>query len=275
MGGLHMTYQSEAQLEDQLVQQLNVQDYTKVKINNEEALIDNFKEQFSIFNADKLNGQSLTEKEWDRVFNQLLGQSVFKSAKILRDKLHIQREDGSDLYLQLISEDTSKNIFQATNQTTMIGKYTNVTLLVNGLPLVQVELKRRGMDIKEAFNQVERYRKHSYKGLYRYIQMFIISNGVDTKYFANSDRDLMFSLTFFWTDQENARITNLSDFSRAFLDRYHLVKMISKYTIINDSDKILMVMRPYQVFATEALIKRVQIQISMLLYGILLEVEKH
>ena len=127
------------------------------------------------------------------------------------------------MYLQLLETiDISKNIFQVTHQTTVVGKYSNrydVTLLVNGLPLVQIELKRRGMDIKEAFNQIERYRKHSYQGLYRYIQIFVISNGVDTKYFANSDRDLLFSLTFFWTDEENVRITNLNDFTFTFLNK--------------------------------------------------------
>lgn len=102
-----------------------------------------------------------------------------------------------------------------THQTTVVGKYVNrydVTLLVNGLPLIQVELKRRGIDIREAVNQVMRYKKHSYNGLYHYIQIFIVSNGVDTKYFANSDREMLHSLAFFWTDFDNVRLTNLKDF---------------------------------------------------------------
>lgn len=254
-----MGYQSEAQLEEQLIQRLKNQDYELVNIPDYDALIENFKNQFTILNKDKLS-KPLTDKEWERIFNEILGKSVFQSAKILRDKICIKREDESDLYLQLIETvDISKNIFQVTHQTTVVGKYSNrydVTLLVNGLPLVQIELKRRGMDIKEAFNQIERYRKHSYQGLYRYIQIFVISNGVDTKYFANSDRDLLFSLTFFWTDEENVRITNLNDFTFTFLNKNHIIKMISKFTIVNDTDKLLMIMRPYQVYAAEALVRR-------------------
>lgn len=254
-----MGYQSEAQLEEQLIQRLKNQDYELINIPDYDALIENFKKQFIILNKDKLS-KPLTDKEWERIFNEILGKSVFQSAKILRDKICIKREDESDLYLQLLETvDISKNIFQVTHQTTVVGKYSNrydVTLLVNGLPLVQIELKRRGMDIKEAFNQIERYRKHSYQGLYRYIQIFVISNGVDTKYFANSDRDLLFSLTFFWTDEENVRITNLNDFTFTFLNKNHIIKMISKFTIVNDTDKLLMIMRPYQVYAAEALVRR-------------------
>ena len=117
--------------------------------------------------------------------------------KILRDKFVLEREDGTKVYLSFFDQDHTKNIFQVTHQTTVVGKYVNrydVTILVNGLPLIQVELKRRGIDIREAVNQVMRYKKHSYNGLYHFIQLFIVSNGVDTKYFANSDRDLMYSL---------------------------------------------------------------------------------
>ncbi|HCX64826.1 MAG TPA: restriction endonuclease subunit R, partial [Eubacteriaceae bacterium] len=254
-----MAYQSEAQLEHLLIEKMQRQEYKRVVIKSEEDLTENFKKQFSLFNEEKLEGKPLTEKEWERVFNQILGFGVFRSAKKLRDKILIQREDGSDLYLELLSKNTSENLFQVTNQVTLVGKYTNrydVTLLVNGLPLVQIELKRRGMDIKEAFNQIERYRKHSYKGLYKFIQLFVISNGVDTKYYANSDRELLFSLTFFWTDKENVRITNLSDFATVFLNKYHIIKMITKYTIVNDTDKLLMIMRPYQVYATDAIVRK-------------------
>lgn len=122
--------------------------------------------------------------------------------------------------------------------------------------MVQIELKRRGKDFKEAFNQIERYRKHSFKGLYRYIQCFVISNGVDTKYYANSDKDIKFDFTFFWSDENNKRITNLSEFAETFLDTHMLNKIISKYMIINDTEKNLMVMRPYQIYAVEALMQR-------------------
>lgn len=253
-----MAYQSEAELELQFIEQLNSQKYATVEIPDYDALVENFKVQFEKFNAAKLD-HPLTDKEWERIFNLMLGKSVFQSAKILRDKFVLEREDGTKVYLAFFDNDHTKNIFQVTHQTTVVGKYVNrydVTLLVNGLPLIQVELKRRGIDIREAVNQVMRYKKHSYNGLYHFIQLFIVSNGVDTKYFANSDRDLMYSLAFFWTDFNNVRITNLKDFSISFLARDHVIKMLTRYTIINDTDKILMVMRPYQVYAVEALVRQ-------------------
>ena len=253
-----MAYQSEAELELQFIEQLNSQKYATVEIPDYDALVENFKVQFEKFNAAKLD-HPLTDKEWERVFNLMLGKSVFQSAKILRDKFILEREDGTKVYLAFFDNDHTKNIFQVTHQTTVVGKYVNrydVTLLVNGLPLIQVELKRRGIDIREAVNQVMRYKKHSYNGLYHFIQLFIVSNGVDTKYFANSDRDLLYSLAFFWTDFNNVRITNLKDFSISFLARDHVIKMLTRYTIINDTDKILMVMRPYQVYAVEALVRQ-------------------
>ncbi len=173
-----------------------------------------------------------------------------------RDKFVLEREDGTKVYLAFFDIDYIRNIFQVTSQTTVVGKYVNrydVTILVNGLPLIQVELKRRGIDIREAVNQVMRYKKHSYNGLYHFIQLFVVSNGVVTKYFANSDRGLLYSLPFFWTDFNNVRITNLKEFSISFLARDHIIKMLTRYTILNDTDKQLMVMRPYQVYAVEAL----------------------
>jgi len=253
------TYQSEAELENQLIKQLNDQDYVSVEINDYDALLANFREQFCKFNAGKLNGKPLTDKEWERLTNYMLGNSVFESAKILRDKYVLERDDGTKVYVSFIDEDHTKNIYQVTHQTTVVGKYVNrydVTLLCNGLPLVQIELKRRGMDLREAINQIMRYKKHSYIGLYRYIQMFVVSNGVDTKYFANTDRDLMYSLTFFWTDENNVRITKLKDFSVTFLARDHVNRMLNRFTILNETDKAIMIMRPYQVYAASALIDR-------------------
>lgn len=254
-----MSYQSEAQLEAQLIEQLQSQNYTRVLLPDYDSLLANFKLQFERFNSGNLGGKTLSGKEWERVLNYLNGKSIFESAKILRDKFVLELDDGSKVYLALLDEDFSKNIFQVTNQTTVVGKYTNrydVSLLINGLPLVQIELKRRGVDIKEAVNQIMRYRKHSYQGLYHFIQIFVVSNGVDTKYFANSDKDIFYSQTFFWTDDNNIRVTNLKDFSVAFLARDLLTKMLTKFTILNDTDKIMMVMRPYQVYATEALIRQ-------------------
>lgn len=256
-----MAYQSEAQLEQQLIEQLKEENYSVVNIRDYDALLSNFRIQFEKLNAAKL-AHPLSDKEWERVLNHLNGKSIFESAKVLRDKYVLEREDGSKVYLAFLDEDHAKNNYQVTNQTTAIGKYVNrydVTLLVNGLPLVQIELKRRGADIKEAVNQIMRYRRHSYNGLYHYIQLFIVTNGVDTKYFANSDKEILYSQTFFWTDENNIRITNLKDFSVSFLSQDHLMKMLTRFTVLNDTDKIMMIMRPYQVYATEALIRQAKL----------------
>ncbi|GAE26241.1 type I restriction-modification system [Halalkalibacter wakoensis JCM 9140] len=255
-----MAYQPEAELERNLLKQLVNQGYKAVKIADYDALLSNFKQQLNLFNKHKLNGQPLTDIEFKRVLTLIEGKSIYDSAKILRDKQLIEREDGTQLYVELLNtKDWCKNLFQVTTQTTMNGIYTNrydVTILINGLPLVQIELKRRGLDFKEAFNQIQRYRRHTFSGLYRFLQIFVVSNGVDTKYFSNSDYDIQFGFTFFWSDEENKLITNLQEFSRAFLQTCHLAKMISRYMVINDTDKALMVMRPYQVYAVEALVKR-------------------
>lgn len=254
-----MSYQSEAELENQLIKQLCEQAYQTVSIPDYDHLLMNFKVQFERFNASALNNTQLSNKEWERLRNYLQGRSVFDSAKVLRDKYVLERDDGSKVYVSFIDEDHTKNTYQVTHQTTVIGKYENrydVTLLCNGLPLVQIELKRRGMDLRQAVNQVMRYKKHSYIGLYHYIQIFVVSNGVDTKYFANTDRDILYSLTFYWTDKDNRRITNLKEFSIDFLARDHLNRMLCRYTVLNDVEKTIMVMRPYQVFAASALIDR-------------------
>ncbi|MBP2032735.1 type I restriction enzyme R subunit [Clostridium algifaecis] len=256
-----MSYQSEAELEKQLVGQLVNHGYQQVKINNEEELSENFRQQLNKYNEKKLNGLPLTDKEFEHIMLDVEGKSIFKSAKILRDKYILERDDGSKVYLEFFnSKEWCKNLFQVTSQTTVIGKYTNrydVTLLINGFPLIQIELKRRGLDLKEAFNQiVGRYKKHSYHGLYRYIQAFVVSNGVDTKYFANTDREILFSQTFFWTDEKNERISNLNDFTSTFLEKCFISKVIARYMVINETEKTLMVMRPYQIYAVEALINR-------------------
>lgn len=255
-----MAYQSEAQLEKNLHSQLVNQGYTAVKIPDYDALLANFRNQLNEFNKHKLAGKSLTNKEFRRVLTAIEGKSIYDSAKILRDKLLIEREDGSELYVELLNtKDWCKNLFQVTTQTTVVGKYENrydVTILINGLPLVQIELKRRGLDFKEAFNQIQRYRRHSFQGLYHFLQIFVVSNGVDTKYFSNSDHAIQFGFTFFWSDEKNNIITNLQDLAKAFLQPCHLAKMISRYMVINDTDKALMVMRPYQVYAVEELVKR-------------------
>ncbi len=256
-----MTYQSEHELEALLIAQLQKQGYSMVTIPDEDALKVNFREQLNKFNERKLQGIKLTDKEFIRIMNHLEGKSIFDSSKIFRDKFVLERENGTSIYIEFFdSKDWHKNIFQVTNQVTMEGKYKNrydVNILINGIPMVQIELKRRGKDFKEAFNQIERYRKHSFKGLYRYIQCFIITNGVDTKYYANSDKEIKYDFTFFWSDEKNKRITNLSHFTESFLDRYRLNNIIARYMILKESEKSLMVMRPYQIYAVEELMKRV------------------
>lgn len=255
-----MSYQSEAELESNLVKQLESQGFNKVKISDEEELKNNFRNELYEHNKAKLNNEPFTDKEFERILRHVEGKSVFKSSMILRDKFILEREDGSEVYIELFNtQNWCKNRFQVTTQTTVVGKYTNrydVTLLINGLPLVQIELKRRGLDLKEAFNQINRYKKHSYQGLYRYIQIFVVSNGVDTKYFANSDKEILFSHTFFWSDEKNKRISNLKEFAETFLDKKFIAKVIARYMITNETDKLLMVMRPYQIYAVEALINR-------------------
>lgn len=255
-----MAYQSEAQLEENLIKQLVNQGFNRVKISDEEELKNNFRNELFEHNKAKLNNKPFTDKEFERILRHIEGKSVFQSAMVLRDKFILEREDESEVYIEFFdTQNWCKNRFQVTNQTTVVGKYTNrydVTLLINGLPLVQIELKRRGLDLKEAFNQINRYKKHSYQGLYRYIQIFVVSNGVDTKYFANSDKELLFSHTFFWSDEENNRISNLKEFTQTFLDKCFVSKVIARYMITNETDKLLMVMRPYQIYAVEELVKR-------------------
>lgn len=255
-----MGYQSEAELEKLLIEQLVRQGYSKVKIDNEDDLRANLREMLSIFNEEKLGYKELTDKEFERIERYLEGKSVYQSAKMLRDKFILEREDGSEVYIEFFdSKNWCQNLFQVTSQVTMVSKYVNrydVTILMNGFPVIQIELKRRGIDLKEAFNQIERYRKHSFTGLYRYTQVMVISNGVDTKYFANSDRKFMYSQTFFWSDEENNRISNLKEFTETFLDKCFAAKVVARYMVINDTDKMLMVMRPYQIYAVEKIINR-------------------
>jgi len=260
-----MTTQTEQALENILIKQLVEMKYERVRIPDEAALFANLKTQL-----EKHNGVTLNNKEFERVLNFLDKGNVFDRAKILRDKMHLVRDNGKSIYLEFINMDEwCRNEFQVANQITNSGEYINrydVTILINGLPLVQIELKRRGLELKEAFNQVNRYRKHSYtaaRGLFQYIQIFVISNGVNTKYYANTvsystDKKASFKQTFFWADKENKNIKKLDEFATSFLERCHLAKMITKYTVLSEVDKILLVLRPYQYYAVEAIIERVK-----------------
>ena len=253
-------YESEAKLEEKLIYQLVKQGYKKVQIDTVEDLERNFREQINEHNKFRLEEKPLSDKEFERLMIKISGKGVFQSAKEIRQLQDIQRDDGTIAYIELFNtREWCQNIFQVTHQTTVEGKYTNrydVTLLINGLPLVQIELKRRGMDMKEAFNQIKRYKRHSYSGLYKFIQIFIISNGVDTKYFANGDQELNYGFTFYWTDVNNERINNLEHFCLTFLDRCQIGKVIARYMILNQTEKMLLVMRPYQIYAVENIVSR-------------------
>ena len=195
-----MAKQPEQILEEQLVAQLQKLGYGLVYIKDEKELIANLKTQL-----EKHNNIQFSPKEFERVLNILSKGSVFEKAKTLRQKQHIVRDNGDNQYFEFVNtEHWCQNQFQVTHQVTMEGKYKNrydVTVLINGLPLVQIELKRRGLELKEAFNQINRYQRHSFganSALYQYVQIFIISNGVNTKYYANN-RHQSFKQTFYWT----------------------------------------------------------------------------
>lgn len=255
-----MAYQSEYALENEMMNQLEQLGYERVTIRDNKQLLDNFRTILNERHADKLEGNPLTDKEFQRLLTMIDGKSIFESARILRDKLPLRRDDESEVYLSFLdTKSWCKNKFQVTNQVSVEDTYKaryDVTILINGLPLVQVELKRRGIDINEAFNQVKRYRKQNYTGLFRYIQMFIISNGVETRYFSNNDSELLKSHMFYWSDKQNNRINTLQSFAESFMRPCQLAKMISRYMIINETDRILMAMRPYQVYAVESLIQQ-------------------
>jgi type I restriction enzyme, R subunit len=255
-----MSKQPEQILENQLVSQLQNLGYSLVQLKDETALIANLKLQL-----EKHNNISFSDAEFKKVMNILTKGSVFEKSKTLREKQHIICDNGDNLYFEFLNiEHWCQNQYQVTQQVTIEGKYKNrydVTLLVNGLPLVQIELKRRGLELKEAFNQINRYQRHSFgsnSALYQFIQVFVISNGVNTKYYANNRRQ-SFKQTFYWTDKENNRLSNiLNGFTSEFLEPCHISKMISKYIVLNETHKILMVLRPYQYYAVEALIDRVK-----------------
>lgn len=252
-----MSTQSEYALEAALIAQLNGMEYASVVVEDEAAMLANLKRQLEIHNKDI----KFTNSEFEHILNHLNTGGVFDRAKILRDRYALRRDNDEVLYISFInSDDWCLNEFQVTNQVTMQGKRKNrydVTLLINGLPLVQIELKRRGAELKVAFHQVNRYQHNSYDAgfaLFQYVQLFIISNGVNTKYFSNNKLQ-SFQQTFFWTDKDNKRLSDLHVFSSEFLKPCHIAKMITQYMVLTE-EKIIKVLRPYQYYATEALVDR-------------------
>ena len=254
-----MNTQSEQLLEDNLIKRLTGLGYERVTIKDENDLYSNLKSQL-----EKHNEIQLSDTEFKKILNHLNKGNVFERAKTLRDKFQFTRDDGSSAYIEFINQEHwCQNQYQVTNQVTLEGKYKNrydVTLLINGLPMVQIELKRRGLELKEAFNQINRYQRHSFwasSGLFQYVQLFVISNGVNTKYYANNRRQ-SFKQTFYWADKDNNLITQLDQFADTFLEKCHVSKMICKYIVLHESDKILMILRPYQYYAVEALVDQVK-----------------
>lgn len=253
--------ESEAMLEDKFIKQLQSMGYEFIKIKDEDGLNANFKIQLEKLNKKELENGGITDEEFDRILTYLDSGSIYDKADKLRDTYRLKREGSRSVSIKFLNQkDWCKNIFQVSNQITMVGKHTNrydVTILINGLPLVQVELKRRSMDIRQAFNQIKRYKRISYNNLFGYIQIFVVSNGLETKYFANGRLQSMnFGFTYYWKDKNNKNIRTLEDFTSDFLEQCNIAKMISKYMILNESSKELMVLRAYQKYAVDAVLKQ-------------------
>ncbi len=273
-----MARQSEYDVENLFIDRLESIGYSYVDLNNYEEVIANFREQLTRFNSAKLIEKKgvaeLSDAEFDRVMIYVDNKSVYESAKILRDKYVLQLDNGETVYIEFFSSDTDRNIYQVAHQITMDPahkddvSYKNrydVTVLINGLPVVQIELKRPGVEINEAINQINRYRKFSFRGLFRFLQIFVVSNSVQTKYFCNENetdengeyQPILKSLVFFWTDEHNVRINDLNSFTGDFFRKAALTEMLDKYMVIKTTEPVLMVMRPYQIYAVKAALKRI------------------
>jgi len=240
-----MSRLSEYEVESLFIDRLESIGYIYSDLANYDDVVANFRMQLAKFNAEALieaKGEaSFTDDEFERVLIHVENHSVYESAKILRDKYVLTLDNGEQVYLDFFSSNTDRNIYQVTHQVTMDKAHKDdvvyknrydVTVLINGLPLVQIELKRPGIEINEAINQINRYRKFSFKGLFRFIQIFVVSNSVQTKYFCNENEvqdgvynPILKSLVFFWTDEKNVRINELDSFTEAFFRRTALTEM--------------------------------------------------
>ena len=260
-----MTAQSEQALENGLIATLQDMSYDYVQIKEETNLLSNFKAQLEKHNAKALadiGRTSFTEKEFDKICIYLEGGTLFEKSKKLRDLYPLETDDGQHrIWVEFLNKNHwCQNEFLVSNQITVEGRKTcryDVTILINGLPLVQIELKKRGVELKQAYNQVQRYQKTSFRGLFDYIQLFVISNGVNTRYFANNP-NCGYKFTFNWTLPNNEPVNDLSQFANHFFDKCVLGKIISKYIVMHEGDKCLMVLRPYQYYAVEKILDRVQ-----------------
>ena len=277
------SYQSEQALENEFIRMLTEQGYDYLKIHDSESLIKNLRTQLEI-----VNDYKFTDSEWDRFFNDSIANNndgiVEKTRKIQEDNIQVlKRDDGTSKNITLIDKKCiHNNRLQVINQyVENSGNYDNrydVTILVNGLPLVHIELKRRGVALKEAFNQINRYQRDSFwagSGLYEYIQIFVISNGTSTKYYSNTTREShikeqtstrnkskktsnSFEFTSYWADSNNKVISDLVDFTRTFFAKHTILNILTKYCVFTSED-LLLVMRPYQIVATERILNRIQV----------------
>ena len=259
-----MPVQSEAALENGLIATLQQMNYEYVQIEEEKNLRTNFKSQLEKHNRKRLEeiGRTeFTEAEFEKILIYLEGGTRFEKAKKLRDLFPLELDDGERLWVEFLNRTHwCQNEFQVSHQITVEGRKKcryDVTILINGLPLVQIELKRRGVELKQAYNQIQRYHKTSFHGLFDYIQLFVISNGVNTRYFANNPNS-GYKFTFNWTDAANVPFNELEKFATSFFDKCTLGKIIGKYIVLHEGDKCLMVLRPYQFYAVEKILDRVK-----------------
>lgn len=259
-----MPVQSEAALENGLIATLQQMNYEYVQIEEEKNLRTNFKSQLEKHNRKRLEetGRTeFTEAEFEKILIYLEGGTRFEKAKKLRDLFPLELDDGERLWVEFLNRTHwCQNEFQVSYQITVEGRKKcryDVTILINGLPLVQIELKRRGVELKQAYNQIQRYHKTSFHGLFDYVQLFVISNGVNTRYFANNPNS-GYKFTFNWTDADNVPFNELEKFATSFFDKCTLGKIIGKYIVLHEGDKCLMVLRPYQFYAVEKILDRVK-----------------
>ncbi len=269
---------SEYEVEELYIDRLDEMGYSYVDLKNYDDVCANFRVQFCKLNAKEMMSAKgvaeLSDAEFDRIIIRLDNHTIYESAKILREKWVLELDNGKSIYVQFFTNDETRNVYQVTHQVTMDPAHKDdvlyknrydVTILVNGLPLVQTELKRPGIEINEAVNQINRYRRFSFRGLFRFIQFFVISNSTMTKYAANINendafghpQDILKSLTFFWTDENNVRINRLMDFTNAFLTKSNLTEILDKYFVIKDTEPVLLIMRPYQVYAVKRAFDRI------------------
>lgn len=285
-------YQSEAELEKEFIRLLGEQGYEYLPIHTEADLVSNLRTSL-----EKLNDYHFTDNEWEHFFNECIANKnddiVAKTARIQEDYIQVlKRDNGESRNIYLIDKKNIHNNFvQVINQYVEEGgnydtRY-DVTVLVNGLPLVHIELKRRGVQLKEAFNQINRYQQDSFwagSGLYEYVQIFVISNGTNTKYYSNTTRanhlkeqevggrnksrktSNSFEFSSFWADSNNKVINDLLDFTKTFFSKHTLLNILTKYCVFT-SERMLMVMRPYQIAATERIIQRINVAHNYKFYG--------